>query len=139
MLLHPRCPCSRASLGELNRILARVGRRVSVHLLFWTPERSTPDWEHTDLWRSAKALPGASASADPAGREAALFGARTSGHTALYDPAGRLLFRGGITAGRGHAGDNAGSAAILALLDRGVAERRATSVFGCPLYAMETR
>src|SRR5438105_2192626 len=25
MLLHPRCPCSRASVEELDRVLARVG------------------------------------------------------------------------------------------------------------------
>src|SRR2546422_10428791 len=34
MFAHPRCPCSRASLGELNRLLARYPGRVAAHLLF---------------------------------------------------------------------------------------------------------
>jgi len=44
-----------------------------------------------------------------------------------------LLFKGGITSGRGHAGDNAGADAIALLLaaqDPGV---RQTPVYGCSL------
>jgi len=67
--------------------------------------------------------------------EARRFGVETSGQTLLYDAGGRLIFSGGITGSRGHAGDNAGEAALVALLTSGQADRRATSVFGCPLFA----
>jgi hypothetical protein len=71
---------------------------------------------------------------DEAGREAARFGATTSGHVLLYDRGGRLRFSGGITASRGHVGDNAGRAALLGLLIHGETERERTPVFGCPLF-----
>src|SRR5256885_12910626 len=38
--------------------------------------------------------------------EAARFGARTSGYVVVYDASGHLVFAGGITGSRGHAGDN---------------------------------
>jgi hypothetical protein len=52
------------------------------------------------------------------GHEACLFGAATWGQTMVYGRDGRLLFSGGITAARGHYGDNAGTQAIAALLER---------------------
>jgi hypothetical protein len=48
-----------------------------------------------------------------------------------------LIFSGGITASRGHAGENAGVLALVALLTHGRPERRATSVFGCPLFGAD--
>ena len=56
---------------------------------------------------------------DDDGAEARRFGAETSGQTLLYDEHGALLFSGGITGARGHAGDNAGRASLVALLNRG--------------------
>ena len=41
---------------------------------------------------------------------------RRPGQTLLYDAGGTLIFSGGITGSRGHAGDNAGEAALVALL-----------------------
>jgi hypothetical protein len=52
----------------------------------------------------------------------------------LYNAAGALLFSGGITAARGHEGDNAGREMVLAHLAANDAGRRAP-VFGCPLFA----
>ena len=71
---------------------------------------------------------------DDDGREARLFHAATSGQAVLYDPQGRLLFSGGITASRGHSGDNAGRSSIVSLVHAGVPDRTETSVFGCPLF-----
>ncbi len=134
MFAHPKCPCSRASLGELNRLLAKSDNRVAAHVVFLKPEGQTDDWIKSDLWRSVADIPGLVLHQDVDGREAEHFGAQTSGHVVLYDPRGRLLFRGGITAGRGHAGDNAGENLILALLS-GEDSRpgRQTPVFGCSL------
>ena len=41
---------------------------------------------------------------------------KTSGQVVVYDAKGALLFSGGITAARGHMGDNAGRDRITALL-----------------------
>jgi hypothetical protein len=134
MLAHPHCPCTRASIGELDRLMAQAGERVTAYVLFLKPAGSAVDWESTDLWQSAARIPGVNVVADDGGVEARRFHALTSGQTALYDDAGRLLFSGGITGSRGHSGDNAGRSAIVSLLTAGEAETAKTFVFGCPLY-----
>jgi len=57
--------------------------------------------------------------------------------TVVYDPSGRLLFRGGITSARGHAGDNAGRSAIVAAVEANDPARMATPTFGCELFGKE--
>jgi hypothetical protein len=133
MAVHPHCPCSRASIGELNAIMARAQGRVRAHLLFVRPPGVTEGWEQTDLWRTAAAIPGVALVRDDDGVEAERFHASTSGHVALYDQRGRLVFSGGITASRGHHGDNAGKSAVIALLTDGNASQSHTPVFGCSL------
>ena len=71
---------------------------------------------------------------DEGGVEASRFGAATSGQAILYDGDGRLVFSGGITAARGHFGDNAGSQALARLLIDGMPSRPHTPVFGCALF-----
>ncbi len=133
MLVHPRCPCSTASIEDLDRLMLEARGRVDAHVLFFKPTAFAAGWAQTDLWRRAAAIPGVVAHEDPDGADARRFGAFTSGQTVLYDAAGRLLFAGGLTASRGHAGDNDGAGAIVALLRGGATERRATPVFGCSL------
>jgi hypothetical protein len=138
LLAHPRCPCTRATIGELAVLMAHAQGRLAARVVFFKPTDGPEGWEKTDLWESAAAIPGVEVVADPGGREAARVGGLTSGQTLVYDAGGRLRFQGGITAARGHAGDNAGRSAILALLDpvrlhRGVASRSQTFVFGCAL------
>jgi hypothetical protein len=65
--------------------------------------------------------------------EAERFHARTSGTCLLYDPAGRLEFAGGLTAARGHEGDNDGARSLVALLNGGRSHAESTPVFGCSL------
>jgi hypothetical protein len=147
MIAHPRCPCTRASLAELSRAMVRCSDRAAVHVLFVVPPGVPRGWERADLWRQAAAIPVARVHRDD-GSEARLFGARTSGHVALYDARGTLLYSGGITAARGHEGDNAGSRAVVRLIRAASAaaprrsrsepgaeslEPGATYVFGCPL------
>ena len=130
---HPKCPCTRASIGELNRLLTHCRGEVSPHIMFFTPENATPDWTQTSLWQSAQAIPGVIVESDPGGKLAKRFGAETSGYVVLYDAQGELLFHGGITAERGHAGDNAGESAIVALLSAHKPSTQNTPVFGCAL------
>lgn len=137
MLAHPHCPCTQASVGELAQIMARLQGKVAAYVLFVKPKEAGRDWEDTDLRRSAEAIPGVKVVFDPDGVEARRFGAETSGHTQLFSTDGRLLFSGGITASRGHAGDNAGESAIVALVNNQTPARTQTLVFGCALANTE--
>jgi hypothetical protein len=134
VFLHPRCPCSAATLGELNRILARAPG-VQVTMMFFVPPDADDTWRSGSLRRRAEGLQGSTVRIvdDPAGSEASNFGAKSSGHTVLYDADGRLLFSGGITASRGHEGDNAGSDAIVAFLAGKQHPVSRTPTFGCEL------
>jgi hypothetical protein len=141
MLMHPQCSCSSASLAELREIMARAHEPTVAWVLFVqsaaTPESST--------WREAERIPGVRVAVDPRGAEAARFGALTSGHTVVYDAAGRLRFAGGITGARGHGGESMARHLVLAALDDPPAatERPGEKlrpwetlrhwVFGCPL------
>jgi hypothetical protein len=147
LLAHPRCDCTRASLDELAETLARAGTQPKTYVLFLKPEEFSNGWEQTDSWRQAAAIPDVMVVRDDSGLEARRFGAATSGQTLLYDASGTLLFSGGITAARGHAGDNAGRSELVSLLksrasapagtlNRGQTARDATSVFGCPLFGI---
>jgi hypothetical protein len=133
MAVHPRCPCSRASLRALARIMANSQDRVAATVLFLRPSGVPVGWEQTDLWHSSAAIPGVQVVCDDAGREAAAFGAESSGHVLLYDRQGRRIFSGGITAGRGHDGDNAGFESCLSLIHGEKTSRLDASVYGCSL------
>jgi hypothetical protein len=133
MFAHPRCPCTQAGIEELNRLLARSQGRVAAQVLFFKPGKAPADWTQTRLRQSAAAIPGVTVHEDLEGAQARLFGAETSGHVLLYDTRGQLLFQGGITGGRGHAGDNAGEQAVVSLLAGQAASLKQTRVFGCSL------
>ncbi len=136
VLAHPRCPCTRASIGELQRIMARPGGPVVAHVIFLKPDGFDEDWAKTDLWKSATRVPDVRVHRDDDGALTRLFGAATSGQVLLYDRDGRLRYNGGITASRGHAGDNAGSALVRRLIAEGDKQHGAEfPVFGCPLIA----
>lgn len=124
VFVHPECPCSRASLSEL----ATIARRSSAtfHIVV-----AGPDVEG-DLWDQAGGIAGAVRSIDD-GREAARFGALTSGYTVVYDRDGIQRFAGGITGERGHAGDNVGRDAVQRIVAGLENHRRSHTVFGCAL------
>ena len=133
MAVHPRCPCTRATIAELARLMAASDGRVEAHVLFLAPGSMPGGWERSALWASAALIPGVHPIRDPGGDESARFGLETSGHVLIYDAEGHLRFSGGITATRGHEGDNAGlDAAIRAVSgDTGAAAHH--PVFGCPI------
>lgn len=133
MFAHPKCPCTRASVEELNRLLARSAGKIAAQVCFFQPAQFPDVWNDSDLRKRAAAIPGVKVSDDLEGAQARLFGAETSGYVLLYNPDGRLLFKGGITSSRGHAGDNAGEEAIIALASGGAPGQRQTPVYGCSL------
>src|SRR5262249_21859631 len=130
LFAHPRCPCTRATLAELQRILAESPKNVTPWIVFYRPLDREADWEHADLWNIASTIPGAHLIPDPGGNLAREFHVFTSGQTLLYSGTGDLEFSGGITSERGHEGDNAGQAAIVEWLRGGVRAIHETPVFG---------
>lgn len=135
--VHPRCPCSRATVDSVAWLMTRLRGKLNAHVAILTPDGAPADWEKTDIWRSARRIKGVTVFSDQAGREAALFGATISGEVALYGADGSLLYHGGITAGRGHHGDNVGRSAVLSLAAGRTAEHARASAFGCALFASE--
>lgn len=138
MAAHPRCPCTRASMDELALIMNASGGRMAAHVLFFAPAQTDELWWKTDLWEKAAAIPGVTPHLDRGGSLQRAFGATTSGTVVVYDEQERLRFRGGVTAARGHVGENVGRRSLIALMDAGEEEALAeTPVFGCPLRAPE--
>jgi hypothetical protein len=120
-------------MAELAQLMARLQGKVYAYVLFLRPESTGAEWEDTDLRRSAARIPGVKVLTDIDGIEARRFGAETSGHSLLFDRGGHLLFSGGITESRGHAGDNVGERAIEALVNNQSPTLTATFVFGWAL------
>lgn len=134
MFVHPRCPCTQASLAELDRVITK--HRDQVLLVASVP----PDFESgkSNQWMNSPARRWALArnvklTFDIGGQEAERFGAHASGFCAVYDAEGQLQFRGGITQTRGHEGWNAGTEAIVNLLNNKSTVVAEHPVFGCCL------
>ncbi len=133
MFVHPRCPCSRASLSELARTMAIAGEDISARVVFFAPDPETADWSGGELRPIAEAIPSLEVVDDRDGQLAAQFGIATSGHVLVYQPGGELVFSGGLTVARGHEGESTGRRAILALLNGENNSTHTYPVFGCPL------
>jgi hypothetical protein len=139
MFVHPLCPCSRASLHELQVLAAHEGDRIRSFVVFTKPKGLSSDWVNTDLWKTASSIPGVTCIADADGRETKLFHAQVSGEALLYDGGGRLRFHGGITVSRGHEGDNPGRMTIESFLAGESLVLSETPVFGCRLQNRDDR
>ena len=126
--VHPRCACTEATLRELERVVSRAPG-ANIQIVF--REDPNLDLATSATWQMAELIPEAARMLDVEGREAARFGARTSGLVLLFNAQGTLQFRGGVTAGRGHEGDNAGALALEAALRSGTVGQ--ADVFGCGL------
>ncbi len=135
VLLHPECPCSAATLAELATILDHSAGRLHADVVFADYDEIPSRPEASALWRQASLLTGVTLRKDSDGSEIRSFAAITSGETRLYSPSGELLFQGGITAARGHVGDNPGQAAVIDWVAgrRPASAPHSTPAFGCAL------
>src|SRR5262245_2306398 len=59
VFLHPRCPCSRASVNELGKILTQLDGRASIHVLLVRPNGAEAGFEATALRERAIEVAGA--------------------------------------------------------------------------------
>jgi hypothetical protein len=138
MIAHPQCSCTRASLNELRRLIARFEALKDPPVLYLSvvvPEGAQSGWTDGPVLRNAASIRGLNVLLDVGGRFAKRLGATTSGHLLLYGADDALLFSGGITAARAHEGDAGGQEAIVAALYGRAPAVEEAPVFGCALHS----
>ncbi len=138
LAVHPRCPCTRATISELERALAKAPALPTTYALIYEPGPDDPVHEDESFARTSIAsrlakLPGVILIPDPDAQIASRFGARTSGHTLVYTPDAALAYSGGLTPTRAHEGPNTGSASLIELFNARQSLASEAPVFGCPL------
>ncbi|WP_413289567.1 hypothetical protein [Bdellovibrio sp. HCB337] len=134
MFAHPQCPCTKASLLELQELEHSLRGFLKMQIFFIQPASKNTEWVKSPLWELAQSIPGAEVSIDHLGVLAKSLNAQISGETLLYSPSGDLLFSGGITPSRGHTGRNFGITAIGELTTQGRTKYARTNVYGCSLF-----
>ncbi|WP_442511986.1 hypothetical protein SH528x_003740 [Novipirellula sp. SH528] len=152
LFLHPHCPCSWATVRELDKILDRntasSDRRIKTLVVASVPGKNDNQWAASPLCKRAKEVSDAELIVDIDGRESDRFGVKTSGTVLLFDEKGELHFAGGITVSRGHEGDSVGGqllserlAALSIDSDGMIARDFAISppVFGCKLCLPQSK
>ena len=138
LALHPRCPCSRATVKELAKILTHAPNACNVTALMYRPAGEPDNWLDGALLDACRRM-NCQVRPDPDGRLAGLVGSLTSGNVVLYDASGKLRYHGGITSSRGHEGDNAGERAVIQILRGNRDSQKSMPVFGCPIRPETTR
>ncbi len=138
LAVHPRCPCTRSSINELERSLSDAEHLPTIYALVFEPvdemsDTSSDSFAHTNITRRLLELPGVNLVHDSGSLIAQRFGALTSGHAVVYERGGTLVYSGGLTPTRAHEGPNTGSSTLVSLFNGGDALARSAPVFGCPL------
>lgn len=134
LFAHPMCACTKATLTELENLLAACGNRLDAHVVFIAPLDADDSWQQSEIVSRARTIQGVTTHSDWERSDTHLFGARTSGTCLLYDRQGKLIFHGGLTAARGEIGDNDGRRALENLAQDKSTPIGATPSFGCPLF-----
>lgn len=129
--VHPKCPCTQASLAELARLKGK-NPSLTGYIALLVPHKSLTSWMQSANCQRARQVVGFEAVPDYGGLEAACFGAKSSGEAFLFNSAGKLLFHGGLTAARGHEGPNSGVDQITSILE-GKSRSGKYAVYGCSL------
>jgi hypothetical protein len=134
VFLHPRCFCSLATANELAKIMSREENRLKVHVIV-RPTRRAEEASASSSTSSAT-TPAHDAQLSIQDSNSRLIKTIDSlpGHVLLFGANGNLIFAGGITASRGHEGDNLGADAMLkAMCESRRSTVSTTPVFGCSL------
>lgn len=139
--LHPKCPCTRASVDELSRLFTSLAETATpvpeLFVIATIPPTEIEAWWNTDTIAQTQQIASANLFVDRGGREAARFGATTSGFVMLFDELGNRRYAGGITICRGHEGESAGRQLLAEMLRGGTTGKSEMPVFGCMLVLPE--
>jgi len=139
VFVHPECPCSEATIAELASLQPQLASSTKISVVFVRPAGYSSEIEKSSLWQLASTLKNTTLKIDENGEEALNFATKTSGQVLLYSATGQLQFRGGITAARGHRGENLGSLSIISLVSGHKAVAESTRVLGCSLVNPERK
>jgi hypothetical protein len=139
VFVHPECPCARATLTHVSSMVDQAAVAISIISMTPPSERPATGASHgcRDQLEALSKQTLVKRIDDVENAEAIRFGASTSGDCFLYSTRGDLLFRGGVTASRGHLGDNAGLQLMIDRIHDPSQPIQSYPVFGCPLK--ETR
>lgn len=139
VFVHPLCPCTQATLQELDETLVRIPNDVSVVAVPVTCGLSPTDMASSRIIARLQRIPRVTIHPDPDGELRRRFGARVSGEVFAF-AGDRCVYHGGLTPGRGHQGDFAGqrrleglAAATGRLRGRPTEACCEAPVFGCRL------
>ncbi|CAN5593119.1 hypothetical protein BH10PLA2_BH10PLA2_16280 [soil metagenome] len=135
LAVHPRCPCTEATVMEVKNLLEAGAGRGTLNVLVFKPVIAADSWASSRTVQALAALVDAKIWTDEEGELAAHFGAETSGTLLVFNPQGELLFAGGVTPVRGQVGPNGGISAVAAFLGGRVASTNTSPVFGCSLVS----
>ncbi len=140
MFIHPKCPCSKAGLVELQEVVQRAEGQIG-ELRFYVavsdPE-SSGNWREEGLISQLQGWGGnSSVYFDCNGETARRYGALTSGHVVAFNANGEQIFTGGITGSRGHRGANRGRSALVSALTDPPHQPVTSLVFGCQIQSFE--
>ncbi len=116
IFVHPQCPCTFASLAELERVVGHSGSSLETIVILNAPAEKLEEWMQTTVANRAKGISGAKIVVDGDGKLSAKFRVTVSGQCLLYSPNGQLLFQGGLTASRGHEGESLGQSVLIHLI-----------------------
>lgn len=133
---HPKCPCTRAGLAELSKLMSKIQGKANVNVIFTHPIGKSIEWVKSDLWEKANEISGVNIYIDSQNKFISIFKPKTSGQTYLYSNIDNrpLIYSGGITSSRGHEGDNTGSDSIANWIYKKKKFKSKFSVFGCSLF-----
>ncbi len=136
VFIHPKCPCSRATITELKAVLREASANALVVRIFaYEPVGDAKDFIDSRALRRGARLPNTRVEPDPGGRIAESFGVATSGQVLYVLEDGVVAFSGGITGSRGHEGDNPGRRRLLQSIRNTARSHTSSSpVFGCPIF-----
>lgn len=135
IVLHPQCPCSATSMDNLSLIMQKTHKALKAYAVFVRPSGFSESWTKSKLWKQATQIPNVVPVVDNDGQIAKELGAMTSGQTYLYNAEGEQLFAGGVTWGRGHAGDNEGMDYVISTVNGVPAAPTRSAVYGCSLFS----
>lgn len=134
VFLHPECPCTRATLDNLQPLIRSDDLQVTLicfgDFLPQSNDSLGGCYRELQAWNDR---PQVTLVSDVTGQEAERFGASTSGHCLLYDREGKLVYNGGVTSSRGHRGANTGLSILKSTLNELDSAESSYPVFGCPL------
>ncbi|GIX00102.1 MAG: hypothetical protein KatS3mg111_3434 [Pirellulaceae bacterium] len=132
VFVHPKCPCSMATIDNLGRLLPRCPANYAVTAIVFVPEGKDKEWAtETATFAALERLPHTRIEFDTGGTRIRQWNVRRSGHVIVKAPDGSVAFSGGITLERGHAGESLGTVSMMRVLMQQSPPARAVPVFGC--------